>query len=707
LKTAQTLGFLPGPQVGSPSFSLRTSKPRILTSGGRWPNKNKNAQAKKFVRHAPIRSKGEIEVIHPRYSGRAASLLAVLPLILSAQTARDNIVPLKNWDTPLYWHPNATERAAAAKATPQLQLSTDAVSQDALTFVAITPCRLVDTRGTVQGFDGNVPFSGPPIAAMQTVVFPVLTPNGNTMPAPCNTVPPIAEAYSFNITVIPHGVPVTFVTVWPNGTAQPVISTLDDPLGTVVANAAIVAAGAPNGGIDVYNQGPAAIDLVIDMNGYFAAPTDMNGNTGLGVGTIGPDNTGSDNTAVGLEALGDNTLGVYNTASGSGALTRNTCGNNNTASGSGALFCNTMGSNNTANGYQALHVNLLGANNTASGYQALLENIVSNNTAVGFQALMSNNNGTFNTATGSLALSNNLGTSANTANGYAALRNNIGTGNTASGYQALNSNLSGGFNTAMGNSALAGNTVGANNTASGYNALSGNFGGQNNTADGSGAGSANISGNNNIAVGFGAGSTAPIANNDSIYIGATGADGDSPGTIQIGTEAEEVDGIIRIGTSQMGGTFIAGISGTSVTSGVDVLVNSNGLLGTVLSSGRFKEQITDMGDSSSKLLQLRPVSFFYKPQYDDGSRLPQYGLIAEEVAKVYPEMVAYDNHGEILSVKYHLLAPMLLNELQKQAAENLQQAQDIRSLEDRLAALEAGLASGPLSGSPNQLQGVH
>jgi len=103
------------------------------------------------------------------------------------------------------------------------------------------------------------------------------------------------------------------------------------------------------------------------------------------------------------------------------------------------------------------------------------------------------------------------------------------------------------------------------------------------------------------------------------------------------------------------------------------------------SSGRFKEQITDMRDSSSKVLQLRPVNFFYKPEYDDGFRQLQYGLIAEEVAKVYPEMVAYDKNGEILSVKYQLLAPMLLNELQKQAG-------NMRSLEDRLAALEAARA---------------
>jgi hypothetical protein len=100
--------------------------------------------------------------------------------------------------------------------------------------------------------------------------------------------------------------------------------------------------------------------------------------------------------------------------------------------------------------------------------------------------------------------------------------------------------------------------------------------------------------------------------------------------------------------------------------GIPVYINSNGQLGTTTSSRRFKESIRDMGDSSSHLLELRPVTFLYKPQYDDGTHALQYGLIAEEVAKVYPEMVAYDKDGQPYTVKYQLLAPMLLNELQKQ-----------------------------------------
>jgi predicted ribosome quality control (RQC) complex YloA/Tae2 family protein len=178
-----------------------------------------------------------------------------------------------------------------------------------------------------------------------------------------------------------------------------------------------------------------------------------------------------------------------------------------------------------------------------------------------------------------------------------------------------------------------------------------------------------------------------------------------------------VTGTIRIGTyNTQNATFIAGIYGATASSGAEVFINNNGQLGTVTSSARFKEQITDMGDSSSNLFQLRPVNFYYKPQYDDGSHLLQYGLIAEEVAKVYPEMVLYDKDGQIQTVKYQMLAPMLLNEVQKQATkiqqqaeqnqqqaeqnrqqaeQNRQQAGEIRSLQDRLTALETLLSNAP------------
>jgi hypothetical protein len=721
----------------------------------------------KFIRRVPIRSEGEIEVIYSKYCIRAASLLVVLPLILSAQLPQNqieqnNVVALKNWATPLYWRPNPAEKAAARGPVP-LGPPPAAMPMDALIFVAITPCRLVDTRGGLQ-FNGSItPFDGPSIqpGIPGITTFPVQSPAeaiANTLPAPCGTIPAIAAAYSLNMVVIPHGgLAADYVTIWPAGGTQPIVATLNDYQGGIVGNAAIVGAGSPLGGLSVYSSGPAVIDLVIDMNGYFAAPTDLAGNTGIGAGTLtvntGTGNTatgasalqlnnsGSGNTANGYQAMQDNTAGGFNTAIGyaalqgnltgannmaigAGALESNTGGSSNTASGDAALQLNTTGQYNTASGVYALGKNLVGNGSTASGYQALYNNTVSSNTAFGFEALEANTLGAGNTASGYQALEANIIGQNNTASGYQALELNTADFNTASGYQALlnngvgisntasgafalTANTSGGENIAIGVQALSSNSLGSSDTATGFQALmnslaNGNTGtgslalladttGQYNTAFGANAGSANVSGNDNIAIGQNAGSMAPTSNSDTIYIGSLGSGSDTPGSIQIGLAAGEAGGTIQIGSAQTGGTFIAGITGGIVTD-VGVYVNTTtGRLGITPSSERFKEQITDMGDSSSKLLELRPVNFFYKPEFDNGSHLLQYGLIAEDVAKVYPELVAHDKNGEILSIKYQLLAPMLLNELQKQAAQNLQQAQDIRSLQDRLAALEADL----------------
>ena len=147
------------------------------------------------------------------------------------------------------------------------------MSPDALTFVAIEPGRLVDTRGAAGGFNGITPFDGPSIQPQGTPVFLLQSPGeatANTMPAPCGVIPPAAEAYSLNLTVIPHsGGAGGYVTIWPTGTARPVVATVTDGQGSTVSNAAIVAAGT-SGAVSLYNSGPAIIDVVIDMNGYFA-----------------------------------------------------------------------------------------------------------------------------------------------------------------------------------------------------------------------------------------------------------------------------------------------------------------------------------------------------------------------------------------------------------------------------------------------------
>jgi len=144
------------------------------------------------------------------------------------------------------------------------------------------------------------------------------------------------------------------------------------------------------------------------------------------------------------------------------------------------------------------------------------------------------------------------------------------------------------------------------------------------------------------------------------------------------------------------GTFIAGIRGVPVVGGAPVEVTSAGQLGIVMSSARYKHDIRDLGDGSGKLFKLRPVSFRYN---NDPANTVQYGLVAEEVAKLYPELVAYGADGKPMTVRYSMLSAMLLNELQKQSRENARQAEQIRRLstqvgetnistDRRIAALE-------------------
>jgi len=535
--------------------------------------------------------------------------------------------PLKNWAAPLYWAPTPAEaeqrrieqRIVQGGASPLAQAASIFTAPGPMTFIAMTPCRVMDTRAG-QGFTGAF---GPPSLPAFGTARQVPMPSSSTCTIPSN-----AGAYSLNITAVSPGV-LSFLSVWPAGQPYPNVSTLNDssPSGGAVANAAIVPAGTL-GAIQMVAGN--VTDVIIDINGYYAAPTDTVGNTGIGTGTLAGNTTGYDNTAVGNNALEDNTGGAYNAASGVYALQNNTTGDANTASGYSALLANTTGDFNTASGASALALNTTGNNNTATGTGALQLNTTGNN---------------------------------NTASGYWALfSNTIGANNTALGYQALYSNSTGQANTAVGYQALQNNTsAGGGNTAVGGQAL------QNNTGYG------------NIAIGSAAGYF-NTSGSDNIYVGSSGSSGDN--------------GAIRIGNLGIASSFfVQGVYGFSAIGGVPVYVNGNGQLGTMNSSRRFKEQITDMGDSSSKLLQLRPVNFFYKPEYDDGSHLLQYGLIAEEVAKVYPEMVAYDKDGQVLTVRYQLLAPMLLNEVQKQSAQLQKQAAENRKLEDRLAALEALLSS--------------
>jgi hypothetical protein len=424
-------------------------------------------------------------------------------------------------------------------------------------------------------------------------------------------------------------------------------------------------------------------------------------NTAVGYQALQFSDGGGSNTAVGVLALGGTILsfsnsGSFNTASGANALQNNTTGTYNTASGANALQNNTTGSFNTASGAGALSANANGTENTAVGYQALLSNTGAGgggngsvNTAIGYQALTANTTGSGNTASGVQALYSNVSGGGNTASGSDALYSNVsGSSNTASGSSALAHNIDGHENAAFGLYALVSNTAGYQNTAIGSYALGANTVGNENTAVGYGALQYVNPGVKNTALGFGAGSS--ITGVDNIMIGNAGLSSDNFTT--------------RIGDVQTS-VYISGIwnAPTLYLDNVPVLISSNGLLGTVPSSRRYKEDIEDMGDASSDLMRLRPVTFRYKKSLADGSKPIQYGLIAEEVAEVYPDLIAHSTDGQIETVKYQLLDPMLLNELQKQNQHAQQQDdtikqqnEQIRKLEARLAALEA-LLSGKAS----------
>jgi len=264
--------------------------------------------------------------------------------------------------------------------------------------------------------------------------------------------------------------------------------------------------------------------------------------------------------------------------------------------------------------------------------------------------------------------------------------------NTAIGQAALRDNTSGGNNTAVGLSAMLNMETGQQNVAVGTSALGSDVTGVNNVAIGASALGLTTAGAFNV--GIGALALASATGHSNIGIGeqaginlTTGG-----GNIMIGNAGQSADANrIRIGTpGQQTTTFISGITGVTVSpSGVPVLVSATGQLGTVSSSRRFKDDIQDMGDASAPLLQLRPVTFRYRQPADDGSRPLDYGLIAEEVAEVFPELAVYDADGQIQTVAYHKLPALLLNELQKQQRTVEAQAAAIAALTARLSALEA------------------
>jgi hypothetical protein len=392
----------------------------------------------------------------------------------------------------------------------------------------------------------------------------------------------------------------------------------------------------------------------------------------------------NENTAEGQDALFSLTSGDANTAIGFRALFSNTTGGANTATGVATLVNNTTGSSNTATGVFALANNRTGNFNTATGVDALFSNTTGNsNTATGVYALVNNSDGNSNTANGLEALLENTTGDSNTAVGFHGLHDNtIGIENTAIGSHALGDNTTGIRNTAIGSHALGDNTTGIRNTAVGSEALAENENGSGNTATGNRALHRNRTGSFNVALGAEAGANLTTGDNN-IDIGNPGVR-DESNTIHIGTQGTQTK------------TFIAGISDAAI-GGMEVRVNQNDRLGTVPSSKRFKEVIKAMDKASEVLLALRPVTFRYKPEIDPEG-IPQFGLIAEEVEKINPDLVVRDPDGKAFTVRYDAVNTMLLNEFLKEhrtvqelKANAARQEAIIARQQKQIEALTAGL----------------
>jgi hypothetical protein len=314
----------------------------------------------------------------------------------------------------------------------------------------------------------------------------------------------------------------------------------------------------------------------------------------------------------------------------------------NTAEGQNALLSLTAGTYNTAVGWFSLQSNLTGNLNTAIGAGTLLGNTADNNTATGAAALLSNTTGFSNTAAGAFALFTNTICIFNTGSGaFALLNNTSGVENTASGYRALSGNATGVGNTAYGSQALVQTT-----------------------------------GDNNIALGAHAGFNISTGSNN-IHIGNVGAGNESA--------------TVRIGDNNQTKAFIAGINGVNQGSPTAVFINTlTGQLGTTApaSSRRYKKEIKPMDAASEAVLALKPVSFHYK---SDNTKTPQFGLIAEDVADVNPDLVMRDENGEIYTVRYDAVNAMLLNEFLKEH----HQVQDLKATvaeqQRRVEALTMGL----------------
>ncbi|HQQ77433.1 MAG TPA: tail fiber domain-containing protein [Thermoanaerobaculia bacterium] len=519
-------------------------------------------------------------------TGRLVALVAVALSGAVNAEAPDTTERVREWTAPPFWTPPVTGASRTAEGRAALAPP----PPTALPFIALTPCRVVDTRG-----------NGAPLAGG---FLPAATVRSYTVTGVCG-IPANAQALSLNATVVLPTGP-GFLVLYPQGGTFPPVSTLNFLGNDVIVNAAVVPISGA-GGISMA-LGVSGSDVILDVNGYYAptpAVTSLNALTG--------DVTLAAGSNVTLTPVG-NTLTIAATGGPGGSLPSGAA--NQTLRNTGSVWAASSaltndGTNVALTGTLALpnparitsggstFVSTLGTQNTFVGINAGAFNTGQNNTGVGYQAMQNGGAGNLNTAFGQ----------------YAYLNGPSGNINTAIGAQALQNCSAGDGNTAVGDTALYSLTSGSSNTALGW-----------------ASGVSLTSGSSNL------------------YLANFGAASESNTT--------------RIGSAQTK-AFIAGVRGvtTGSATGIPVLIDANGQLGTVSSSASVKHDIRDMGELSARLMDLRPVAFRYNAQGEDAP--VHFGLVAEEVNEVLPELVARNKAGEIETVMYHELPAMLLNEVKK------------------------------------------